>query len=154
MKNNELEFLREKCLLFNQFMMEKVAPIQMHEFYKESNKLIEKAFKSQNLKPLQVMSKEIDRDILKHMPLPMAVEFKKFVSDKINIDFDAINKAHGKFIERLLKRGKISNEEEYRLILDRIDDIYSNKDNTDEVKQLNKLLIDFQKVSNTHNNSK
>ncbi len=74
----ELKILRDKCLLFNQFMMEKGGlPSALNEAYIESNKLIEDAFRDGNLKPLTAMSADIDDQVLRHMPISMALELKK-----------------------------------------------------------------------------
>lgn len=141
-KTMELKTLRDKCILFNQFIAEKGGlPEQLDEAYKESNKLIESAYMEGKIKPLKSMSADIDDQVIRHMPLPMAQEFKNlFFKEKLNIDYNVVDKAQMKVIEKLLKKGKISNPNEYELLLNRIDEIYNDPNREAEVKRLNELL--------------
>jgi hypothetical protein len=153
MKNTELKILRDKCLLFNQFMIEKGGiPSVLAEAYKESNRLIEKAYADGNPKPLKAMNKDIDNQVLKHMPLQMAADFKKIFKEKLGIDFEAVDKVYDKAIEKILKKGKIVNAEEYELILTKVDEIYADPNKEVEVKRLNDLLTAYHQEE--HQNKK
>lgn len=145
-KTMELKTLRDKCLLFNQFMSEKGGlPPQLAEAYKESNKLIESAYLEGKIKPLKSMSADIDDQVIRHMPLSMAQELKSLFKEKLNIDYDVVDKARMKVIEKLLKKGKISNRDEYELLLNRVDEIHADTNREDEVKRLNELLAAYHK---------
>ncbi|MCC5915845.1 MAG: hypothetical protein JJU02_00820 [Cryomorphaceae bacterium] len=143
-KSMELKVLKDKCLLFNQFMAEKGAlPAQLAEAYKESNKLIESAYMEGKIKPLKSMSADIDNQVIRHMPLSMAQELKNLFKEKLNIDYDVVDKVRMKVIEKLLKKGKISNPDEYELLLNRVDEIYLDPNRETEVKRLNELLAEY-----------
>lgn len=87
MINKDLDILKNKCLLFNQFMIEKGGfPVEMQSSFIESNKLINEAYGAGNMKVLKAMSRDIDNQILKHMPLSMALELKIF-SEKAECRF-------------------------------------------------------------------
>lgn len=142
----ELKTLRDKCLLFNQFMSEKGGlPPQLAEAYKESNKLIESAYLEGKKKPLKSMSADIDDQVIRHMPLSMAQELKNLFKEKLNIDYDVVDNARLKVIEKLLKKGKISKPDEYELLLNRVDEIYADTNREDEVKRINELLAAYHK---------
>jgi hypothetical protein len=85
----ELKSLRDKCILFNQFMSEKGnLPPQIAEAYIESKRLIELAYLKGEIKSLESMSSEIDNQVINHMPLSMAIEFKNLVKSELKIDYD------------------------------------------------------------------
>lgn len=150
MKNIELKALRDKCLLFNQFMIEGgYVPNELVEAFKESRLLIEASYKDGKIKPLKSMSNDIDNQVLRHMPLSMALKLKAFFKEKLDVNFEAVDKARIKIIEKILKKGKISNPEEYGLVLSRIDEIYSEPSKSEETKHLNELLLAFDKQKNT-----
>lgn len=46
-------------------------------------------------------------------------------------------------LARISRRGRIANEDEYRLVLARVDEIYADKRHRDELKSLNALLAAF-----------
>jgi len=150
MKNIELKALRDKCLLFNQFMIEGgYVPNELAEAFKDSNLLIEASYKDGKIQPLKSMSNDIDNQVLRHMPLSMALKLKAFFKEKLDVNFEAVDKARIKRIEKILKKGKISNPEEYGLVLSRIDEIYSEPSKSEEMKHLNELLLAFDKQRNT-----
>ena len=45
-----------------------------------------------------------------------------------------------KTIDNILKRGKISNREEYEVVINRVDEIFADPTNAEELKSLNELL--------------
>lgn len=149
MKTVELKTLHDKYHFFNQFMIEKgYVPKELTESFKESNKLIEAAYEKRNLKSLRSMSNDIDNQIIKYMSLSMALELKIFFKEKLGVDFEAVEKARLKAIDKILKKGKISDPIEYELLLERVDEIYSNPDRSEELNRLNEVLAAFDKKQN------
>ena len=59
------------------------------------------------------------------------------------VDEDKETEGH---IKRIIKRGKINNEEEYRIILAKVDEIYADKSKVDLVQSLNDLLLKYDKA--------
>ena len=145
MKNSELELLKDKCLFYTQFLIQKLsASPELIKGLEETYRLVEKAYQDEKIKPLKAMSAEIDDQVICHMPLSMAVEFKNLIKEKLKINYDDVDKAHLKVIERILKNEKISNREEYKLIANRIDEIYTDTTKVEELKNLNKLLTEYE----------
>lgn len=147
MKVTELKELRDKCILFNQFMIEKgTIPKELVDAYTESNRLLESAYQEGKIKPLRAASNDIDDQVVRHMPLSMALELKSFFKAKLGIDFDIFERARLKSIEKILKKGKINNPQEYELILNRVDEVYLDISKAEEIERLNNLLITYDKV--------
>lgn len=146
MKNIELKALRDKCLLFNQFMIEGgYFPNELAAAFKDSNLLIEASYKDGKIRPLKSMSNDIDNQVLRHMPLSMALRLKAFFKDKLGIDFEAVNKARLQAIDKILKKGKISSPGEYELLIERVDEVYTDAEKSGELECLNELLAAFDK---------
>jgi hypothetical protein len=78
------------------------------------------------------------------MPLAIAVEFKNLIKEKLKIDYADVEKAYSRVIERILKNEKISNSQEYELVVSRIDEIFTDHTRAEELKALNKLLTEFE----------
>lgn len=145
MKTEELKKLRDKCLLFNQFMIEKGGfPPQLADSFKNANNLIETAYKEGNIQSLKTMSMDIDNQVLKEMPISMSIELKKLFKEKLDIDFDFIDKALNKALNKILAKGKISDISEYELLHNRVDEIYSDINKAEEVEKINKLLAGYE----------
>jgi hypothetical protein len=140
-----IDKLKEKCLLFNQFMLDYGGfPVELSSAFVESNKLIEEAYNKGNIKSLRAMSSDIDNQVIKHMSLSMFLKLKEIFKADFAIDFKAIEVSQLNSIKKTLKIGKISSEEEYRLILDYIIDDCSDSDKKVEIEKLNSLLIKFE----------
>lgn len=75
----------------------------------------------------------------------MKLELKRQFKEKLNIDLDTIEIGLMKSLAKVIKKGKISTEDEYRLVEWRIDEISANENSRDEVEKLNNLLISYQK---------
>ncbi len=141
----ELKLLRDKCLIFNQFISEKgMIPPQLKDAYEESNRLIEAAYIKGKSKYLKSMSVDIDDQVRRHMPLHLAQELRKIFREKLNINYDAVNIASTKTINRILKKGRISNVKEYQLLLNKTDEIYTNPNEADMVTRINELLASYE----------
>lgn len=134
-----LELLKNKILLFNEFLIEKLG--MPREFFIETNNLIEVAYQEKNTKVLKSGDKEIYLQ-LKEMPLEKQLELKELFKEKLDINLDILQKLFEKSIEKIIKRGKILNDDEYRLLLDKIDNLTEIK-TEDEIKKINTLLVDY-----------
>lgn len=143
---NKIQQLRDKCVFFiNYLISNNLIPKESIESYLESIKLLESAFDSGNIKPLLSASADIDDQINRHLPFEIAIELKKLFREKLNIKYNIINKNRIREIQKIIKKGYISNNIEYDLIINRIDEIYEDTDKIDEINTLNNLLYEYQK---------
>lgn len=140
----ELKALRDKCLLFNNFMSEKWGlPPLMAKAYKESNRLIETAYLEGKIKPLKAMSSDIDNEVLRHMPLHLAEELKRLFKEKLDIDYNVVDLTRIKAINKIYKKGKITKLDEYMLLLNWVEEIYEDSSKKEEIKRINELLSSY-----------
>lgn len=144
MKKTELALLRNKCLLFNEFMIENGGvPQQLLSAYEESNKLIENAYRKGDIKPLMAMSADIDLQVSRHMPAAMATRIKKAYFDKLKINLESIETSIEILIEKILKRNKILNSYEYELLLSFSDEIQDSPSHASKTQQIQDILAKY-----------
>ncbi|UII34129.1 hypothetical protein LVD17_09915 [Fulvivirga ulvae] len=55
------------------------------------------------------------------------------------------DEAEKKGINQILKKGKVTTEDEYRLLLNRIEEIHTDPLKKEEVERINLLLIEYHK---------
>ena len=142
---SELELLKDKCIFYTQFVIQKLSSSpEAIQGLEETYRFIQEAYQLKWIKPLRAFSADIDDQVLRHMPLAIAVEFKNLIKEKLRIDYSDVEKACSKVIQRILKNGKISDSQEYELVVNRIDEIFTDHKRADELKTLNKLLTEFE----------
>jgi len=142
---SELELLKDKCVFYTQFVIQKLSSSpESIRGLEETYRFIQEAYQMKKIKPLRAFSADIDDQVLRHMPLAIAVEFKKLIKEKLKINYEDVEKAFTRVIDRILKNEKISNTQEYELVVNRIDEIFTDHTRSEELKTLNKLLTAFE----------
>lgn len=141
---DDIKLLRDKCLLFIEFLIEKnLIPQNLVTSHEITISNINVAYNEKKIKPLRVMSADIDDQVIRHMPLGTAIEFKEYLKKKLNIDYVIVEEKRKKIISKVLKKGKISNLAEYELIINRVDEIFADSEKSQELKNLNELLKSY-----------
>ena len=142
---SELELLKDKCVFYTQFVIQKLSSSpESIRGLEETYRFIQEAYQMKKIKPWRAFSADIDDQVLRHMPLAIAVEFKNLIKEKLKIDYEDVEKAFARVIDRILKNEKISNNQEYELVVNRIDEIFTDHTRSEELKTLNKLLTAFE----------
>lgn len=145
MKNSELELLKDKCLFYTQFLIQRLSEFpELIKGLEQTYRWVEETYEDEEIKALKEMSAEIDDLVIRHMPLTMAIEFKNLIREKLNINYDLVDKAHSKVITKILKKKKISTPEEYKLIATRIDEIFADLTKANELKKMTQLLAEYE----------
>ena len=151
MGKRELELLRDKILLFHDFMVEKSnMPNELIKVIKSTNELINKLYERKALDLLKGEDHEVDLQI-RELPLYLSLELDKLFQEKLGISIDSINKKMEKEIQKVIKRGKILNEKEYRLIKNREDEIYVDNSKAEEKQQLDRLMEAYEESTGANN---
>lgn len=138
MKSQEANKLRNKSLLFYKFLFDK--GLMPNEYYEIFTNNLPEVSGNTPLRGWRQASNDIDEQI-RELPLPLKQELKLLFKDALDIDLDIVDKKRLKKIENLLKRGSISTDEQYYLLMNRIDEIYADPLNKEEVDQINQILI-------------
>jgi len=142
---SELELLKDKCVFYTQFVLQKLSfSPESIQGLEETYRLILEAYQAKEIKPLRAFSADIDDQVLRHMPLAIALEFRNLIREKLKIDYEDVEKAYVRVIERILKNEKISTGQEYELVANRIDEIFTDHKKAEELKILNNLLTEYE----------
>lgn len=143
--DTDLKLLRDKIIVFNKFKVEKgLIPKELLALIEQTNLLVEKAYQDKFTRALKEASNDINEQV-RHMPLSLAIELKRLFKNELNIDFDVVDKLRLKEIEKILKIGKVLTDEQYRLLEDRVDEIYTDADKVNELNQINSVLLTYHK---------
>ncbi len=78
-------------------------------------------------------------------PQSIQEELNKLLRKKFGKDLMTYSKKIQKKIAQIKEAGKISNEDEYRLIMSYIDSIYNDESKREELELLNNLLLSWEK---------
>lgn len=137
----ELEYIKEWCHAIIIFMTKIGGESPIFTQYVE---VINDSYQKQNLKGLRYCLKDVN-EWAKGLSKKDVEELNIVLENKFGINLsDANNKALKK-ISTIVKRGKINNEDEYRLLTSRVDEIYANDQKKAELESLNKLLAEYEK---------
>ena len=150
MNDSQLVLLRDKCLFYTQFLIQRLADYpELIKGLEQTYRWVEETYHDEKIKPLKAMSAEIDDLVIRHMPLTMAIEFKNSIKDRLKINYDIVDQAHSKVVARVIRRKKIVNLEEYKLIVNRVDEIFADTKKAKELKKLHKLLVEYEEKNNS-----
>jgi hypothetical protein len=95
-----------------------------------------------DLRGMRIMRRD-DNEAIRDLSPADQQRLKAILAKEVGTDLDAERRAELALIDQVVKRGQISTEEEYRLVLGRVEEIYDKPDADDEVKRLNELLRAF-----------
>lgn len=140
-QQKELDYIKEWCLMILNFMISKNSNIHI---ITQTKDIILETYNSQNIKGLRYCNKDII-EWAKGLPKSDLVELNKLLQDKFGEDLGKNANRDLSKISQVIKKGKISSDDEYRLLLSRVDEIYNDTSKQDEVQTLNRLLVDFDK---------
>lgn len=134
----ELEKLKRECDLILDFF-EKRSPL-VHW----ARVGIEKAYQARDLISMRVTRRDHDgwiRDLppqeRKHLETLLAEQLGSAIVDTVG--------AERKRLQEILNRGRIRNEDEYRSVLERVEEIFTDSAAADEVHVLNEMLAEFER---------
>jgi|GEM_PF-6466649 len=146
MEKNELETLKKKGVLFYEFLIQSKVLSLPDTVFQESIRMVEDAYEKGDLRPLRVLSNDIDFQIRNVIPPSVIAPLIAAYKTKLGIDLNDIQSSLLKKIVRIRKRGRVINAEEYRLIGDRIEEIADDPAQSAEYLELTTLLSTFNRV--------
>jgi hypothetical protein len=137
----ELEQIKEWCLTILNFMTSKNSNMPI---INQTKDVVVETYNNQNIKGLRYCNKDIN-EWAKSLSQSDLDELNNLLRNKFGEDLVKDSSKILTKIKQIVKNGKIANEDEYRLLLSRVDEIYDNVNKKSEVETLNKLLADYHK---------
>lgn len=104
---------------------------------------IQKAVAVSDLVGLREIAKEMNR-WLRALPPQMRREFESQAPTEVVADVSVEQGLELHRVQGLRRRGYLASEDEYRLVLERVEEIYADPSYEEEVKELNRLLRIFE----------
>jgi len=134
-RNTELAFLRDWCITVARSMGGAGFPgaLEMEE------RLIEKAYEAGNLKGLKLVARD-KVEMMRLAPPEERERLNALLRSKFGREHGKIGRNDAKEIARILKRNRIMNEDEGRLLLVRANEIHTDESKRDELEAINRLL--------------
>lgn len=134
---NELDLLKNWCLTIVNFLIELdgESPI-----FSELKSVINKSYDVKNLKALRHCKKDIN-EWARGIPIQETSKLNILLLEKFGESLEVSKRK----IELILKKGKINSQEEYNILLNKVEDIYDKDGKENEIETLNKLLAQYEK---------
>ncbi|WP_284652917.1 hypothetical protein [Flavobacterium terrisoli] len=137
---NELKYLRDRSLIIVDFLSSKsINSLAIGKL----KPIIDDTFNKQNLNGLKTISRDLNA-WAKGFPQKDIQELEIILADQFGEDLSG-DKITLKLIQKVLKKGKIENEENYRVVQEYLNDISEESPFVDRITELNALLASYQK---------
>jgi hypothetical protein len=139
MNPTQIARLRASSLAIVQFMA-RVAP---SDLFIQIERVIEDAFERRDLRGLRMLSKDVpewtqalsDND-RRDLDAAVRAEFGPGINDRTDISEP---------VRLILRQGKISSKDEYRMLMVSAEEIYANPASRRELDRINRLLAEYEK---------
>jgi hypothetical protein len=134
--SQQLDTLKEDFYRFHTYIIEEEGDSAIMESIRT---LVDAAYTAHNLKALKRILREVKVMMREILPA-LSADGQRLVRELLaqeSIEREAT-------IRKIIRRGKISGEQEYRLLLGRVEEIYSDDKKSDEVRILNGLLGQYE----------
>lgn len=138
-RDAELEELRDRSLVILRFISE-VAPSS--PFFAEAQQGIEAAFEKRDVRGLRIAAKDLV-EWTRDLPVDQQAKLEQILVSRFGRGLRAEAEKDQRELQRILKRGSIESEDEFRLLSSHADEIYADKLKAGELEQINRLLAAF-----------
>jgi hypothetical protein len=136
----ELAYIKDWCLTIMDFIFSKSdQPLILAVF----NDAINNGYDTQNLRGMRYVYRDTS-EWGRGLSLRDIEELNKILYEKFGEDLNTCSKRDLSKINKIIKKGKIANENEFRIVLSRIDEIYHDSAKNEEIEILNMLLRKYE----------
>lgn len=143
---NEMEYIKDWCIVVIDFKLGiNETLLDLKEIYEPLKKDLTNNFNSKN-KNIQKGFKETYKNLKEEVgywPDKMKANLDIMLYSKFGEKISLINQEKDKEIKKIIKRGKINNDDEFGLIDEKVNDICQKNNNSEELDKLNHLLLKY-----------
>lgn len=132
---------RKWCISIVDYLIAKAPNVLMDEFREGILNLKENKIGTKQLDSIEVNLIEWANGLSKKD----VDELNLILDNRFGSNLDDANNKSLKKIKTIVKRGKINNEDEFRLLTTRVDEIYANDKRKSELESINELLADYER---------
>lgn len=137
---DELSFMRD----WNWVIVDFLVKNENGDFFKQLYQVISEAFDKKNLRGMRMMYND-NNEMARGLSLNKLTELNHILREKFGFDLD---KAHDKVLAKInliVQRGYLDNDDEFRLLFSRVDEIYEDDNKEKEVEILENLMNKYEK---------
>lgn len=141
---NELSFMRD----WNWVIVDFLVKNENGEIFKQLYQIISEVFDKKNLRGMRIMYND-NNEMARGLSLNKLTELNHILREKFGFDLDKVHDKVLANINLIVQRGYLNNDDEFRLLFSRVDEIYEGDNNKKEVKILENLMNDYEKCKAT-----
>jgi hypothetical protein len=145
-QQGELVWLRDWSLVIANFIVKNsngfASPQEAADLYQMLTGAINEAFQKNNLKGLKTICAELN-EIAKGGSAKEIYDLNELLMSKFGENLNNYKIDNIKKVKRLLKKGKIEREDDFRLVQNRLEDIYDDDSKREEAEGLDALLSTY-----------
>lgn len=136
---DELQYMKDWCIAILEYMSKRY---NLKEFYQGKIDRILLAAETNNKRGLKLAYRDINEDA-RELPENFLIELNGMLQDKFGKSLIDEKKIIEKMITKIMKRGRINNEDEYRIVTSYINEIYMDEDKKQVTEKLDSFLFEF-----------
>lgn len=140
---DELSFMRDWNWVLADFLVK-----NDNEFFKQLYQIISETFDKKDLRGMRLIYND-NNEMVRGLSLNKLTELNHILREKFGFDLD---KAHDKVLAKInliVQRGYLKNDDEFRMLLSRVDEIYADDSKEKEVEILENLMRHYEKCKAT-----
>lgn len=137
---DEIALLKEWVLTITIFFRLKYP---QNETFVEINQIVVETSEKSDLRGMRFIYKDMN-EWAKGLSHDYLNELNLILREKFGYDLTKANDQNLAKIKRIIQRGHLKTDDEFRLLLNRVNDIYADDSMKDEVEVLNKLMNDYE----------
>jgi hypothetical protein len=136
----ELSFLKEWILTITDFLLLKYPKAETPTLMRQ---IVTETFEKSNLRGMRMVYKDMN-ELSKGLSSIDLEELNRVLKERFGSDLTVYSNKGLAKIQRIIKRGRVNTDDEFRLLSNRVDEIYADDSKKDEVEVLNKLMGDYE----------
>ena len=141
--HNDLERIKRKYEIIDDYFQRHGLASKI--FLEMSRTMVEDIYGARKLRAMYQLEREFD-DWVRNLPREEhRLALLELLQKEIGEDFAAKENRRVKRVQKILDRGEILSDAEYRLLLERVEEIYADRDMSATVEAINKLLATYDK---------
>jgi len=143
-KQKELRFMKDWCIVIYDYL--NIHKSTNENFYQSFTAIIQKAFDQHDLRGMRMVFNDTN-EMARGLPETQLLELNRILEAKFGRSLTDEEKEMKKQINKIVKRGKINNDDEFRLLEQSVSELSQEQSYSSEIETLNRLLAGYHQRS-------
>ncbi|KGO92215.1 hypothetical protein [Flavobacterium subsaxonicum] len=141
-KEEELLFIKDWCLT----IIDHLDTISVNNSMASFKNAIINGYTAKNLRGMRLALKDITK-MAQYFDVENVSKINHLLKEKFGKDLNDDSGKTQKKINQIIKRGKIVNPDEFRILKEKAEEIYSDVEQRDIFEKISSLLLNFEQIS-------